>query len=43
MTTAGAEVAIFAGPKARERAVEYADWRYREFEEAPMPDAMEPR
>jgi hypothetical protein len=25
----GAEVAIFAGPDARDRAIEYADWRYR--------------
>jgi hypothetical protein len=25
----GAEVAIFCGPNARERAVQYAEWRYR--------------
>ncbi len=38
----GAEVAIFGGPNARERAIQYADWRYRDFEEvslAPMSDA----
>ena len=29
----GAEVAIFGGPRARQRAIEYADWRYGEFEE----------
>jgi hypothetical protein len=29
----GAEVAIFGGPNARQRAIEYADWRYRDFEE----------
>ena len=37
----GAEVAIFGGANARQRAIEYADWRYRDFEEvslAPMPD-----
>jgi hypothetical protein len=36
----GAEVAIFGSPNARRRAIEYADWRYRDFEEvslAPMP------
>jgi hypothetical protein len=34
-----AEVAIFGGPNAQQRAIEYADWRYRDFEEvrlAPM-------
>jgi hypothetical protein len=25
----GAEVTIFSGPNARERAIQYADWRYR--------------
>jgi hypothetical protein len=30
----GADVAIFGGPKARQRAIEYADWRYGHFEEA---------
>jgi hypothetical protein len=38
----GSEVAVFAGPNARQRAIEYADWRYRDFEEvslAPMPNA----
>jgi hypothetical protein len=38
----GAEVVIFSGPNARERATEYADWRYRDFEEVsltPTPDA----
>ena len=37
----GGEVAIFGGANARERAVQYAGWRYREFEEVslePMPD-----
>jgi hypothetical protein len=37
----GAEVAIFGGPNARQRAMQYAGWRYREFEEvslAPMRD-----
>ena len=29
----GCEVAIFAGPKARERAIRYADWQYGHFEE----------
>ena len=39
-----AELAIFAGPNTRERAIQYADWRYRDFEEVslePMP--AEPR
>jgi hypothetical protein len=37
-----AEVAIFSGPNTRQRALGYADWRYRDFEEvrlAPMPNA----
>jgi hypothetical protein len=30
----GIEVAIFGGPNALDRAIEYADWRYRgDFEE----------
>jgi hypothetical protein len=29
----GIEVAIFAGPKARERALRYADQQYERFEE----------
>jgi hypothetical protein len=30
----GIEVAIFSGPDTRDRAIEYADWRYRgDFEE----------
>jgi hypothetical protein len=42
----GAEVAIFGGPNARQRAIEYAEWRYREFEEVslePMREVAEPR
>jgi hypothetical protein len=27
----GIEVTIFSGPDARERAIQYADWRYRHF------------
>jgi hypothetical protein len=41
----GVEVTIFGGPNARQRAIQYSDWRYRDFEEvslAPMPDATEP-
>jgi hypothetical protein len=41
----GVEVTIFGGPSARQRAIQYSDWRYRDFEEvslAPMPDATEP-
>jgi hypothetical protein len=31
------EVAIFGGPNARDRAIEYADWRYRgDFEEVKL-------
>ena len=36
----GVEVTIFSGPDARERAIQYADWRYPGFEEirlVPMP------
>jgi len=36
-----AEIAIFGGPNARQRAIEYPNWRYRDFEEvslAPRPD-----
>jgi hypothetical protein len=29
------ELAIFSGPEARGRAVQYADWRYRLFTELP--------
>jgi hypothetical protein len=29
----GAEVNIFGGPNSRQRAIEYADWRYRDFED----------
>jgi hypothetical protein len=29
------ELAIFSGPEARDRAVQYADWRYRLFTELP--------
>ena len=29
----GPEVAIFGGPNARRRAIDYADWRYLDFEE----------
>jgi hypothetical protein len=39
-TTAVAEVAIFSGPNARERAIRYADGQYGNFEEislAPYP------
>ncbi len=32
----GAEVAIFGGPNARQRAIDYADWRYRDFEEVSL-------
>jgi hypothetical protein len=41
----GAEVTIFGGPNAPQRAIQYADWRYCDFEEvslAPMPDIVEP-
>ena len=29
------ELAIFSGPDARDRALQYADWRYRQFTELP--------
>jgi hypothetical protein len=29
----GIEVSIFGGPNAGQRAIQYADWRYRDFEE----------
>jgi hypothetical protein len=29
----GVEVSIFSGPDARDRAYQYADWRYRQFVE----------
>ena len=32
----GIEVAIFAGPNARERARRYADFQYRVFEEVSL-------
>jgi hypothetical protein len=32
----GAEVVIFGGPNARQRAIEYAEWRYRQFEEVSL-------
>jgi hypothetical protein len=41
MTTAGPRSPFFGGPNARQRAIEYAGWRYRDFEEvslAPMRD-----
>jgi hypothetical protein len=41
----GAEITIFSGLNARERAIQHADWRYRDFEEVslePMPDVAEP-
>jgi hypothetical protein len=40
----GVEVAIFGGPNARRRAIDYADWRYRDFEEVilePMAETEE--
>jgi hypothetical protein len=33
----GVEVTIFSGPSARERAIQYADWRYRQFVERTWP------
>ena len=33
----GVEVTIFSGPDARDRAFQYADWRYRHFVERPGP------
>jgi hypothetical protein len=34
----GIEVAIFSGPDARDRAIEYADWRYRgDFKKVSLP------
>jgi hypothetical protein len=33
----GVEVTIFSGPDARERAIQYADWRYRQFVERTWP------
>jgi hypothetical protein len=35
--TGGVEVTIFSGPDARERAIQYADWRYRQFVERTWP------
>jgi hypothetical protein len=35
----GIELAIFAGPKARERAIKYADRQYGAFEEVTYPYA----
>jgi hypothetical protein len=32
----GVEVTIFSGPDARERAIQYADWQYRQFVELPQ-------
>ena len=30
----GVDIAIFAGPSARDRATEYAAWKYGKYEEA---------
>jgi hypothetical protein len=34
-TTGGVEVTIFSGPDARDRAFQYAEWRYRHLVEVP--------
>ena len=39
MNDGGVELAIFAGPKARERAIGYADRHYGLFEEVAYPYA----
>jgi hypothetical protein len=33
----GLEVTIFSGPDARQRAIQYAEWRYRQFVERTWP------
>ena len=37
------EVAIFAGPKARERALRYADQQYERFEEVSLTRRRRPK